>query len=53
MIEQDMLIPLDHSLLPNLKYIDERFLDLSFDPGNKYSIPYFWGTVGVVYNQRC
>ena len=52
MIEQDMLIPLDHSLLPNLEYIDERFLDLSFDPGNRYSIPYFWGTVGIVYNQE-
>ena len=28
----------------------ERFIDLPFDPGNKYSIPYFWGTVGIVYN---
>lgn len=50
MKEDDLLIPLDHSKLPNLKYIDERFLNLSFDEGNKYSIPYFWGTVGIVYN---
>ena len=50
MREENLLIPLDHSKLPNLKNIDERFLDLSFDPENKYSIPYFWGTVGVVYN---
>ena len=50
MIEDDMLIELDHSLLPNLKNIDPYFLDLPFDPGNKYSIPYFWGTVGIVYN---
>jgi spermidine/putrescine transport system substrate-binding protein len=50
MIEEDLLIPLDHSKLPNLKYINPRFLDLSFDPKNKYSIPYFWGTVGIVYN---
>lgn len=50
MKEEDLLIPLDHSKLPNLKYIDERFLNLSFDEGNKYSIPYFWGTVGVVFN---
>lgn len=50
MKENDALIPLDHSKLPNLKNIDERFLDLSFDPGNKYSVPYFWGTVGIVYN---
>ncbi|GIP42283.1 spermidine/putrescine ABC transporter substrate-binding protein [Paenibacillus sp. J45TS6] len=50
MKEEDLLIPLDHSKLPNLKYIDERFLNLSFDEGNKYSIPYFWGTVGIVFN---
>ena len=50
MRKEDLLIPLDHSKLPNLKYIDPRFIDLPFDPGNKYSIPYFWGTVGIVYN---
>ena len=50
MKEEDLLIPLDHSKVPNLKYIDERFLNLSFDEGNQYSIPYFWGTVGVVFN---
>lgn len=50
MKEDDLLIPLDHSKLPNLKYIDERFLNLSFDEGNEYSVPYFWGTVGIVYN---
>lgn len=50
MIGEDLLIPLDKSKLPNLKNIDERFMDLPFDPGNKYSVPYFWGTVGIVYN---
>ena len=50
MKEEDLLIKLDHSKLPNLKNIDERFLDLPFDPGNEYSVPYFWGTVGIVYN---
>ena len=45
-----MLIPLDHIEVPNLKNIDERFMDLPFDPENKYSVPYFWGTVGIVYN---
>ncbi len=50
MIQEDLLIPLDHSKLPNLGNIDERFMDLPFDPENKYSIPYFWGTVGIVYN---
>lgn len=47
---ENLLIPLDQSLLPNLKNIDPYFLDLAFDPGNEFSIPYFWGTVGVVYN---
>ncbi|MFD1139251.1 ABC transporter substrate-binding protein [Paenibacillus urinalis] len=50
MKEDDLLLPLDHAQIPNLKYIDERFMDLSFDPGNEYSIPYFWGTVGIVFN---
>ena len=52
MVEDDLLQAIDHSLIPNLQYIDDRFLDLSFDPGNKYSIPYFWGTVGIVYNTK-
>lgn len=52
MKEEKLLVPIDHSKLPNLKYIDPRFMDLPFDPGNKYSIPYFWGTVGVVYNSK-
>ncbi|WP_433922097.1 ABC transporter substrate-binding protein [Paenibacillus taichungensis] len=50
MKEENLLIPLDHSKLPNLSNIDSRFMDLSFDEDNKYSIPYFWGTVGIVYN---
>jgi spermidine/putrescine transport system substrate-binding protein len=52
MKEENLLVPLDHSKLPNLKYINPRFMDLSFDPKNKYSIPYFWGTVGIVYNSE-
>ncbi|MFC7685585.1 PotD/PotF family extracellular solute-binding protein [Ureibacillus sp. GCM10028918] len=50
MKEKDLLLPIDHSKLPNFNNIDPYFLDLAFDPGNKYSIPYFWGTVGIVYN---
>lgn len=50
MLEEDLLFPLDHKKLPNFKYIDERFLNLPFDEGNKYSVPYFWGTVGILYN---
>lgn len=52
MKDEDLLIPLDHSKIPNLKNIDSRFMNLPFDPGNEYSIPYFWGTVGIVYNTK-
>lgn len=52
MKKEGLLLPIDHSKLPNLKNIDSRFLDLSFDEGNKYSIPYFWGTVGILYNPK-
>ncbi|MBE3595998.1 MAG: ABC transporter substrate-binding protein [Hydrogenibacillus sp.] len=51
MIAEDLLIPLDHAKLPNLKNIDPLFLNLPFDPGNRYSVPYFWGTVGIAYNK--
>lgn len=50
LMENDMLQPLNYNLLPNIKNIDSRFMDLSFDPGNKYSVPYFWGTLGIVYD---
>ncbi|MCK6258220.1 ABC transporter substrate-binding protein [Fictibacillus sp. KIGAM418] len=52
MRKEHLLIPLDHSKLPNLHYIDKRFMDLPFDEDNKYSVPYFWGTVGIVYNPK-
>lgn len=47
---EKLLIPLDKKKIPNLKNIDPYFLDLPFDDNNKYSVPYFWGTVGIVYN---
>ncbi|WP_342566880.1 ABC transporter substrate-binding protein [Psychrobacillus sp. FSL K6-4046] len=50
MKENDLLLPIDPSKLPNLKNVDPYFLDLPFDPKNEFSIPYFWGTVGIVYN---
>lgn len=50
MKEHNLLLPIDHSKIPNLKNIDPYFLDLSFDPKNEFSIPYFWGTVGIVFN---
>lgn len=52
MMKEDMLIKLDHSKINGLEHIDKRFLDLEFDPGNQYSIPYFWGTLGIIYNDK-
>jgi spermidine/putrescine-binding protein len=50
LIAQNLLHELDKSNIPNLSNIDERFLNLGFDPDNKYSVPYMWGTVGILYN---
>jgi spermidine/putrescine transport system substrate-binding protein len=50
MIKENLLEPIDQSKLPNLKNLSKRFVDLPFDPGNKYSIPYFWGTTGIGVN---
>lgn len=47
-----LLIPLDKSKLHGLQNINPRFMNLSFDPHNKYSIPYFWGTLGIIYNDK-
>lgn len=52
MKEENLLLPLDYSLLPNAQNIDERFLDLEFDPKNEFSLPYFWGTLGFLYNTK-
>lgn len=51
LIAQDLLAPINKDNIPNLANIDERFMDLSFDPDNTYSIPYMWGTVGILYNK--
>ena len=51
MIKEDMLQPLDWSLIPNATlYMGEKYMDLDYDPGNIYSVPYTWGTVGIIYN---
>jgi len=50
MIAQKMLEPMDLDHLPNLVNVDPQFLNLPFDPGNKYSVPYQWGSVGIAVN---
>lgn len=52
MIDEDMLYKIDMNNVPNYKYIDERFKNLGFDKDNEYSVPYMWGTVGILYNKK-
>ena len=52
LIEEGMLEELDYSNIPNFDLIDERFKNLSYDPENKYTVPYTWGTVGIIYNRN-
>lgn len=52
MMSEDMLYPLDYHKIKGLENIDSKFLNQSFDPGNKFSIPYFWGTLGIIYNEK-
>ena len=51
MILAEMLVPLDHAKIPNLKNVDPAFLNPAFDPGRKFSLPYMWGTIGVGYRK--
>ncbi|MCM2254549.1 MAG: extracellular solute-binding protein [Vicinamibacteria bacterium] len=48
---QELLHPLDLTALPNLAHVDPAFLDRPHDPGNRLSIPYFWGTTGIAYRK--
>ena len=53
MIQEDLLAELNYDNIPNIKNIDPAYLKSAeeFDPGNKYSVPYCWGTVGILYNK--
>lgn len=50
MVEEDMLLPLDLANIPNFQYINEIYRNPQYDPENLYSVPYTWGTVGIIYN---
>ncbi len=52
MIRENMLLELDFENIPNYSYVSESFKNTSFDPQNKYSVPYTWGTVGILYNTK-
>ena len=50
MIGENLLEPLDKTMIPNFANLDDTFLGLYFDPDNSYSVPYQWGTIGIGYN---
>jgi spermidine/putrescine transport system substrate-binding protein len=52
MIKSDILEPLDMSRIPNFKNVGDNFKGLPYDPDNKYSVPYQWGTTGILYNKK-
>ena len=52
MISEDLLAELNFDNIPNYKYIGEDYRGLSYDPEEKYSVPYTWGTVVIVYNTK-
>ena len=50
MINEGMLEPLNLDNIPNFSLIDPDYTDMEYDPGNHYSVPYTWGTTGIIYN---
>lgn len=52
LLEEDLLQKLDHSRLDCIDKISEDVKGLPYDPDNEYSVPYFWGTVGIVYDKN-
>ncbi len=50
LLDEDMLLELNYDNIPNMKYIDEQYLNLYFDPDQKYTVPYNVGTTILIYN---
>lgn len=50
MIKEDMLEPIDKDMIPNRKYTMDNFTNTNYDPNGDYSVPYTWGTVGIIYD---
>lgn len=50
LIVEEMLVPLNYDNIPNMQHVDAEFKDQAYDPGDTYSVPYMWGTLGIVYN---
>ncbi len=52
MIKENMVQKLNFDNIPNFSYIMDNFRNLAYDPENEYSVPYTWGTVGIIYNKN-
>ncbi|MBE6956456.1 MAG: extracellular solute-binding protein [Ruminococcaceae bacterium] len=52
LIEEDMLAELNYDSIPNFELIGQQFQNLPYDPENKYTVPYAWGTVGIIYDRN-
>ncbi len=52
LIAEDMLEPLNFDNIPNYQYVDQEFKNTDYDPDNRYSVPYTWGAVGIIYNTK-
>ncbi|MBR7122281.1 MAG: extracellular solute-binding protein [Oscillospiraceae bacterium] len=50
--QENMLLPLNFDNIPNYKFVQEEFKNTDYDPNNEYSVPYTWGTVGILYNSK-
>ena len=50
--DEKMLAKLDFKNIPNYQYIGAAYRNLGYDPQNEYSVPYMWGTVGILYNKK-
>lgn len=51
MLDEGLLKKINMDNIPNFSYISDRFKSLSYDPDNEYSVPYMWGTIGILYNK--
>ena len=52
MLNKDLLAEINYDNIPNAKYILENLLNPSYDANNAHSVPYMWGTVGILYNTK-
>lgn len=50
LIDEGLLAELDYDNIPNYALIGDQYKGLSYDPENKYTVPYTWGTLGIIYN---